>query len=178
MKPNKQVIIDDLIKFVKQGKSFDTCLALSVTKWNLTRSTFIRRWNHANKQHTEAQQVIKKELQAVDMQSAKEAAINGLKSKFERLMFLQHQANQCLKELEANIEYDYPVIAGKVQKVSRPMTVSERSKLRQVFKELQAEISKIEGDYEKDNKQKAPLLFPFIDEQSAKNISDALDRSV
>lgn len=77
------------------------------------------------------------------------AAKNGLKTKAERLMILQNEVDNSLKDLKT---------ARKVfDKVS----------LRKVIKELQSEISKIEGDYaptkgEFTGKDGAPLLQPII----------------
>lgn len=98
-------------------------------------------------------EIRRKEVEQVNLQAATEAAKMGLKTKNDRVLILQTEVDNCLQELSANVEYDYPVIGGKVQKVSRPMTVFERAKLRQTVYHLQSEISKIEGDYAPDKKE-------------------------
>jgi hypothetical protein len=59
-----------------------------------------------------------------------EAAVKGLKSKAERLLILQDQIDGCLDDLN-----------------KKKVTVFEKVALRKAIKELQSEISKIEGDY-------------------------------
>lgn len=88
MNASKQVIIDFLICQIKIGASFDTCLKLCETKWNLTRSTFVRRWNDANKEHFEAQQAKKSKIADNDTIKAISAEIEQLDNIRERKKFL------------------------------------------------------------------------------------------
>lgn len=97
------------------------------------------------------EQIATKEVLSAQSEANIQASLNssvmGIKTKNDRLLILQTEVDNCLNELSEDTEYDHIVISGKVQKVSRQMTVIERTKLRQTAKDLQSEISKIEGDY-------------------------------
>ena len=132
-KPTKQIVIDALIKGIEVGKDRGKLLATIGKKWQVSQRTFDRYWKTANEQHMAKQQAIKKEIAIVDKEDAINARKNGLKTKNERLMILQNEVDKCLLDL-------YPV------KGKKP-TVFGKVALRKTIKELQSEISKIEGDY-------------------------------
>lgn len=133
-KPNKQHIIDSLIKQIAIGTSFGTCLKLSATKWNLTKATFVRRWNDANKQHTEAQQAIKKELAEVDKQAAIESRKKVIMTAEERKEFLTKIVNG-----EIKIKKPF-VISGKIMEY--PAEPDHMDRLKAL-----SELNKMGGDY-------------------------------
>ena len=134
IKANKQIIIDAIIKEIEKGKSFDTCLKLSAIKWNLTRSTFIRRWNIANEQHTAKQDVIKKALAAIDTAAAVNARKRAIMSADDRKEYLT-------KILNGEVKIKQPfVIAGKIMEYPSEPSVNDRLKAL-------AELNKMEGDY-------------------------------
>jgi len=65
---------------------------------------------------------------------------SGLKSKSDRLAILQNQVDEIIIDLKD----------GQIEKgdgSSRDLNPVERAKIRQVLKEVQSEISKIDGDY-------------------------------
>jgi hypothetical protein len=92
-------------------------------------------------------EIRQKEVEQANIDSAKEAAEKGLKSKNERVLNLQRQVDGIQQDLDAGILVDYVVIAGKVQKVNKEMNAETKAYLRKTIKDIQAEISKIEGDY-------------------------------
>ena len=133
-KPNKQIIIDAIIKGIEQGKTFDTCLKLCGTKWNLTRSTFIRRWKDANEQHIAKQCGIKSKLAIIDEQAAIEARKKAIMSADERKEYLT-------KLISGEIKAKQPfVIAGKIMEY--PSEPNHSDRIRAI-----AELNKMEGDY-------------------------------
>lgn len=133
-KPDKQIQIDAIVKWIEQGKSFDTSLKLSATKWNLTRPTFIRRWNIAKEQHTERQQKIKEKLAKVDEEAAIEARKMEIMTAAERKEVLTKIANGTLK-----IKRPF-VIGGKIMEYpAEPDATDRRNAI--------AELNKMEGDY-------------------------------
>lgn len=69
---------------------------------------------------------------------------SGLKSKIERQLILQKQIDQCLSELDSGKVNGYDMLGNAYE---RELTIMERSQLRKTLKELQSEISKMEGDY-------------------------------
>jgi len=97
MKVTNKAVIDFLITKIKLGQSFDTCLKLCETKWNLTRSTFIRRWNDANKEHLEAQQAKKSKIASNDTIKAINEEIDQLMTVAERQSILASIARGELK---------------------------------------------------------------------------------
>lgn len=80
-------------------------------------------------------------------ENTKEGIKSGIKTKYERLMNLQNDVERIEKEIEEKKITDYIVAGGKTQKLVRELTPLELAKLRQVKKDIQSEISKIEGDY-------------------------------
>lgn len=139
-KPGRDFIVEAIVKQLEQGISFDTCLKLSATKWNLTRSTFIRRWKEAGLQHTAAQQAIKAAL-ANDhtvqaLQAAKEAIMTAAERKEYLTRIVKGEVTTTLKKPFWN-----PVLEKMTMvPVENPADMMER--LRAI-----AELNKMDGDY-------------------------------
>lgn len=133
-KPSTQIIIDAIIKEIEQGKTFDTCLKLYGTKWNLTRSTFIRRWKDANEQHTAKQQGIKSKLAIIDEQAAIDARKKAIMSADDRKEWL---TKMIMGEMKAKRPF---VIGGKIMEYPEDPSHTDRLKAL-------SELNKMEGDY-------------------------------
>lgn len=88
-----------------------------------------------------------KEVEQLNVRAAVDAAKMGLKTKQERLLNLQKQVDDIQADLDAGILVDYVTIQGKVQKVNKEMNAETKAYLRKTMKDIQSEISKIEGDY-------------------------------
>ncbi len=89
-------------------------------------------------------------IEAMRLQNMKEALQTGLKSKLERVLILQTEVDGCLFDL-----YD-----------TESLPIVEKVRLRMAIKELQSEISKIEGDYAASKLEHAATTQPpFTDEQ-------------
>jgi len=145
---NKQAypafILDELLKGnIKYKEVFEVFLS----KFKCSEPTFSKYWKIAqieyNKHVLESEKVISKQV----IQQQKENVSNGLKSKFERLIILQTQVQSILDRIEKNAEIDIMFIEGRLQKIPREMTVNEMMMCKRTLRELQSEISKIEGDY-------------------------------
>lgn len=90
-----------------------------------------------------------KQIEVMQSQKTKEAVETGLKSKLERVLILQTEVDACLTDLYGS-----------------ELSIIEKVRLRQVIKELQSEISKIEGDYAPNKLEHAGIIQPpFSDEQ-------------
>ncbi len=139
-KANKQIIIDALIKHIEKGESFDTCLKLSAINWNLTRSTFIRRWNIANQQHIEKQAVIKSALAEVDKQAAIDARKKAILTAEERKEYLT-------KIVKGEVEVPYTEV--KWDHGLKKFTPFDFIELANHSARIAAisELNKMEGDY-------------------------------
>lgn len=76
-----------------------------------------------------------------------EVAKEGLKSKSERLLLLQNQVDELKLEIANNKMHFHSFADGQIVTGTRSMNSLERAKISEVIKSIQAEISKIEGDY-------------------------------
>jgi DNA repair exonuclease SbcCD ATPase subunit len=110
--------------------SYRECWGIYGVKWGRKENTFTTDWNNAKERHTERQQAINAAKEVAIIKEEVKAAKNGLKSKHERLMILQDQVDATLVDLQDE-ELEY----------------RDKVALRKVLRELQAEVSKIEGDY-------------------------------
>lgn len=99
-----------------------------------------------------------KDLEQAKTSETIQQAKNGLKTKMERLMILQNEVDACIHELELSSK-------------KTPLDVYERVALRKTIKDLQAEISKIEGDYAAEKIEHSETTKPFNDQQVDKLIS-------
>lgn len=90
---------------------------------------------------------MKQKVEAVIIQGAIEGVEKHIRSKHERILILQNQIELSLQELQTNIGEGYYLQKKKVVEYKRPLSPFERSTIRKTIRELQAEISKIEGDY-------------------------------
>lgn len=93
------------------------------------------------------QSIRQKELENIKLHELKQGLKQGLKSKTERILNLQRQIDDIQSDLDRNQTFEYLVVQGTVQKVSRELMPTEKANLRRSIKYIQSEISKIEGDY-------------------------------
>lgn len=156
-------IIDQLksgtVDYVKVSSQF-------CTKFHKTQRTFAAYWKIAQLLWKDQQGVINAKKHEQYIESETSAVKTILKTKFERLVILQKQIDNCVDELNNGMTEDTMLIGGRPQKVHRKHTVNETTRLRQTMQGLQAEISKIEGDYaaeKRDITVNKPVIFDFGD---------------
>lgn len=114
-----------------------------------TERTFWNKWKIAQKEfQTMLSEREKLKSKAILSNDAKNLS-NGLKSKSERLMNLQRQADDIQRMLDSNITPDIVKSPKQLEwtEIERKLTYIERAQLMKALRELQSEISKIEGDY-------------------------------
>lgn len=116
-------------------------------KWRKSENTFKKDWNKAQEEHKAYQTKANAEKERVSLEMEGEAVKMGLKTKIGRVLILQKQIEEIQKELNAGECEDIKVIKGEPKKFKRPLLPLEKSAMRRNIKDLQAEISKIEGDY-------------------------------
>ena len=109
--------------------------------------TFQQYLKEARKEFEAYQKKVQKEKESVSIAVEKEAIKKGLKTKIERLLILQNQVDKIIREIENGYCTDKSVLDGVTKEIQRPLRPMEISAMRKNIKELQAEISKIEGDY-------------------------------
>jgi len=133
-KPDKQIIIDAIIKGIEQGKGRGHLLGIIGDKWGISRTTFDRHWKTAQEQHIDRQQALKERLTKVDEQAAIEARKKAIMTADERKEVLTKIANGTLK-----IKRPF-VIGGKIMEYpAEPDATDRRNAI--------AELNKMEGDY-------------------------------
>jgi len=90
-----------------------------------------------------------RQIEAMRLQNMNEALQTGLKSKLERVLILQTEVDACLNDLYES-----------------ELSIIEKVRLRMAIKEIQGEISKIEGDYAASKLEHAATIQqPFSDAQ-------------
>ena len=89
MKPNKENIINDILIELEKGITYNDCLVLFGTKWNLPKTTFTRYWNTANERYKEVLNKRQNELNALSIDLEKERLKSALLTKHERLLIAQ-----------------------------------------------------------------------------------------
>lgn len=121
--------------------------SLFCAKFRMTRRTFDKYWKIANDNHANFIEERESKLNEATISEAVQTHHNGLKSKSERLMNLQRQIDDLQTELKNNIMHVHAFSMGEMVTGSREMNSLEKAKIADTIKGLQAEISKIEGDY-------------------------------
>lgn len=118
------------------------------TKIKIEKKRCLKMYNEVEKEAT--QETLQAQSDTI-IEETKEAVKQGLKSKFERVMILQREVDKILQELDANVTTDYVAYQGYATRVVKEISVTDRAYMRKTLKDLQAEISKIEGDYADTN---------------------------
>lgn len=151
MKPDKRIcaIADQLEQQLTDPLITD---GIIWEKMGLSRSAYYRVRPKAIEELNRRLMIRQTVIQEASAKVAVQAALNGLKTRQERLMILQQQVDEIMIELSGNRDVQYVVLVNEVgkrvmQKVTTEMNANTRGYLRRTIRELQAEISKIEGDY-------------------------------
>lgn len=147
VKPNKESIITEMMHEIEKGANYTSIVALLCPKLHLSKRTITNYWNIAQSRYSELSSSINKQLEIDSIDAAKERLKEGLKSKSERLLNLQNQVDELKLEIERNIMHFHSFADGEIITGVRTMNSLERAKISEVIKSIQAEISKIEGDY-------------------------------
>ena len=116
-------------------------------KFGCSEKTFDKDWKKAKAEIETYQKKVQKEKESVSIAVEKEAIKKGLKTKIERLLILQNQVDKIIREIENGYCTDKIVFEGMLLETQRPLRPMEISAMRKNIKDLQSEISKIEGDY-------------------------------
>lgn len=130
--------------------SFGECFSKYLAKFSKTEQTFSKDWKKAKVELKAYQNKLQAEKERVSIATEVEAVKQGLKTKIDRLFILQNLVDNCLKDLSEGMTNDVIVFEGEPKQYRRKMTVSEYNQTRKTLKDIQAEISKMEGDYAKN----------------------------
>ena len=142
---SKQIYIDFILKELNKGNvQYKDVASVFCGKFRLSERSFDKYWKIANQTHSQQRELINNAKLTTTIEEEKEAVKIGLKSKFERLLILQNEVDNCTKDLDNGFTEE---LKSDGQLLSRPITIQEKTALRNTIKNLQSEISKIEGDY-------------------------------
>ena len=145
---NKQVYIDFIIDCFGKGViERGEVMAKFGEMWQTPPRTFDRYFKKAKEAYSEQRKEINDAKMSTAIEMEVEAVRSEINSKLDRLRILQKEIEDCVKELESGITTQTFVIDGSTTDHTRSLTVAEKVALRKAIKELQSEISKIEGDY-------------------------------
>jgi hypothetical protein len=152
-------------ELTKGNVVYKDVLKLFLSEFKCSEPTFVTYWKRANDKHRITQIEAQKEADNVIIQSTKNNALNSVKTKTQRLEVYQKQIDNTITEIENGTTEDTIFVSGAPKKIIRKHTVNEVAILRRTLRDLQSEISKIEGDYaptKMENKiiQEQPL-FPL-----------------
>jgi hypothetical protein len=142
---SKEIYIDFIINELEKGnvKYNDVC-SLFCTNFQLTERSFAKYWVNANEAYKLKRDAINEAKLNETIKLEKEAVKTIIKSKLERLEIYQKEIENCVKELTHGFTEE---TKSTGELINRPLTISEKALLRKTIKDLQSEISKIEGDY-------------------------------
>ena len=89
MKPNKQMIVDEILFHLEEGKGFEQTFELILTKRNLSRPTFSTYWKMANEAFLKTLEERKQIFEDKSAQAFIESVEEGLMSKYDKLKILE-----------------------------------------------------------------------------------------
>jgi predicted negative regulator of RcsB-dependent stress response len=133
-------ILDLLEKGITERHEIVSKFSKNFQKSERTADTYLKKANEAYKLKRDT---INKSIIEETIKTEKEAVKIIINSKLERLEIYQKQILDCVKELNHGFTEDMK--NGEL--FSRPLNINEKSAIRRSIKDLQSEISKIEGDY-------------------------------
>ena len=93
MKPNKQLIADDILFHLEDGKGFNDTFELIRTKTDIGRTSFSEYWKVANESFLKTLEDRKRIFEEKTTQAFIESVEDGLMSKYDKLKILENIIN-------------------------------------------------------------------------------------
>lgn len=144
-KLRQQWIYDYLIEH--PYSTYTSVFALYSERYGKSSKTFDKDWLKARHSFEEFQNRVQQEKDDVRIKLERDFVKNGLRTKYERVLLIQNQIDETVKELSNGVFKEVRKEGKKAVTWERPLTPSEKATLRRTIWRLQSEISKIEGDY-------------------------------
>ncbi|MGL5468021.1 MAG: hypothetical protein ACRDCT_07495 [Shewanella sp.] len=146
-------------------------------KFGKSSKTFDKDWKVANSELSDYQDKLKKQKETIAIKEDVKLFKDGLKTKSERLLIYQKQINDIEKELEDGTTQEYKMASGIPLLITRNLLPIEKSSMRKTLKDLQAEISKIEGDYAPaKTEHSGEIKTSFASEKQEKDFQEFLKK--
>jgi hypothetical protein len=140
----KKAYIDFILDYFNKGVVDKAMIVTDFcSKFQKSSRTFETYYQNAQQEHLKQRETINEAIMEETIKTEKEAVKIIINSKLERLEIYQKQILDCVKELNHGFTEDMK--NGEL--FSRPLNINEKSAIRRSIKDLQSEISKIEGDY-------------------------------
>lgn len=137
MKPNKQLIADEILFHLEEGKGFEETFELILTKRNLSRPTFATYWKVANDAFLKTLEERKRIFDDKSTQAFIEAVEDGLMTKYDKLKILENIIN-------CKTKFKKVFIAN-----GEPMILDIESDVTAVLKAIELH-NRMQGDYKPD----------------------------
>lgn len=167
-------ILDELKKSPTIG--FTDVLTGYLLKFTKSKVTFSKDWKQATSKFEEYQKKVNQVKEDISIKQDVKAFKEGLKTKNERLLTLQKLVDDCFIDLaEGKTDGEY-YKGGKPVAYRRKMTNTEYNQTRRTLKDLQAEISKIEGDYAPAKTEHSGTITAFGSEKQEKDFNEFLKK--
>lgn len=109
--------------------------------------TFDKDWIKAKGEFEIYNEKLQEEKDEIRKENEKNFIRNGLRTKFERIRLLQDLIDEAMAEHKKGTQTEIVKDGDDPVEYERPLTPFEKNALRRTIRQLQAEISKIEGDY-------------------------------
>lgn len=120
------------------GKDRAEIMRKYAKKWQIAERTIDRYITDAKVEAQSLRRLSEKTATDTIVLETTEAVKSGLKSKLERVLLLQKLVDDIQVDLDA---------CNKSKKGAKVISVTDKAYMRKTIKDIQAEISKIEGDY-------------------------------
>ena len=154
--------IDFIINELRKGNViYSKLLKVFLSKFKCSEPTFVTYWKKANALYLEERnKTNEKKERELEKHELKEI-VNIVKTKKERLLLLQTQINDLIEIIEGKKNVTYIInnkVANSIQNDKLVLPIQVILLIQKNIKDLQVEISKIEGDY-------APQKLNVTDDQ-------------
>jgi len=150
MKPNKELIVNEMLGEMDFGITYKACMQLNQSKWKLTEGTFVRYWKEASDRYLAANQKAKEAVNEVKVEAIKNRASKGILSREERIEILSQIARG-----DISYQMEVPSKFGPQTLTAWPSFNDRKGAV--------SEINKMEGDYapiKKDITSKGENIAP------------------
>lgn len=150
----RQQWVYDLLK-KEPTISYTDCYAKYSPVFAKTRKTFDGDWNKATERFKAYQKKANEAKELASIEAEKEAVKNGLKSRTDRILYLQNEIERMEAQLRGDVKVTFVIGNGiKSSHVGEVfvLPIQIQNELRREIRAHSSEISKLEGDYAAEKK--------------------------
>lgn len=142
VKPEKELIVNEMLSEIDFGASRGECLAINAEKWQLTTRTFDRYWKEALSRFTAFNLKTQNALDEVRVDAAKKRLKKAIMDKEERMELLTQIARGKLKYKKEVVTKDgVTIIEAKPEFSDRKNAVAELNKMDGSYEPIKKDIT-------------------------------------